>query len=292
MRKDFAKEISDQVIQLMQEHGTDWAKPWMDQAGMGHKNAVSGKEYRGTNTFITALSSYKQGFSSNEWASFKQWQSKGAKVKKGQKGTHIIFYDSKVIEDRDTQEEKRIFILKGWPVFNADQVDGYEPKPIEKPANKVKPVDRVDQLVVNSAAIVKTGGNRAFYTKEQDFIQMPDPSAFTGTDTSTPQESYYSTLLHEMIHWSGHKSRLDRPLGNRFGSNAYAFEELIAEMGSVFAGIALGVNAEPRPDHAKYLNNWLQVLKENDRAMISAFGKAQKAADYLLQFDQQAEKAA
>jgi len=81
-------------------------------------------------------------------------------------------------------------------------------------------------------------------------------------------------------------------LGNRFGSNAYAFEELIAEMGSVFAGIALGVNAEPRPDHAKYLNNWLQVLKENDRAMISAFGKAQKAADYLLQFDQQAEKAA
>lgn len=286
MSQDNYQIITDAVLELMAKHGTDWTKPWQAQASLGHCNVQSGKPYNGTNIFLLAVSAMKQEFSSNEWGTYKQWQSKGANVKKGQKGTKIIFFDKIKIEDKETEQEKMIPMLKGFTVFNADQVDGYESKPVE-PVAMVKDRDaRAEALIAATGADIRYGGDRAFYVPSQDFVQMPVLEDFKGTETSSDIEAYYSTMFHELTHWTGNKARLDRKMVGRFGSNAYAFEELIAELGAVFLTCQVGINVAPRPDHAKYLNNWLEVIKSDKRAMVKAFAQAQKASDYILGFEQ------
>ena len=283
MKKDRYQIITDTVIEQMENLGSDWLKSWSTNAMSGHHNVISKKAYQGTNTFLTAISSYKNGFQSNQWATYKQWQSKGHTVKKGSKGTDIIFFDKIKIEDAETKEEKFIPLLKGFSIFNADQIEDYwcgSAIP-EKPTFKH---ELTEQLVTNSQAIIKHGGSRAFYTSEADFIQMPQKTDFKDVDGSNAMQNYYSTLLHELTHWTGHTSRLDRKLANKFGSNAYAFEELVAEVGSVFLTAMLGIEKQPQPNHAKYLNGWLEVLKQDKRAMVKAFGLAQKASDYILAY--------
>ena len=275
--------ITDIVIEQMENLGSDWMKSWSTNAMSGHHNVISKKAYQGTNTFLTAISSFKNGFKSNQWGTYKQWQSKGYSVKKGSKGTDIIFFDKIKIEDAETKEERFIPILKGFSIFNADQIQDYWSGSAipEKPTFKH---EQTEQLVTNSQAIIKHGGNRAFYTSDADFIQMPHKTDFKDVDGANAMQNYYSTLLHELTHWTGHTSRLDRKLANKFGSNAYAFEELVAEVGSVFLTAMLGIEKKPQPNHAKYLNGWLEVLKQDKRAMVKAFGLAQKASDYILAY--------
>ncbi len=283
MKKDRYQIITDTVIEQMENLGSDWMKSWSTNAMSGHHNVISKKAYQGTNTFLTAISSFKNGFQSNQWGTYRQWQSKGYSVKKGSKGTDIIFFDKIKIEDKETEQERFVPILKGFSIFNADQIEDYWSGSAipEKPTFKH---EQTEQLVTNSKAIIKHGGSRAFYTSEADFIQMPHKTDFQDIDGSTAMENYYSTLLHELTHWTGHTSRLDRKLANKFGSNAYAFEELVAEIGSVFLTAMLGIEKQPQPNHAKYLNGWLEVLKQDKRAMVKAFGLAQKASDYILAY--------
>tara|TARA_Y100000114_G_scaffold152124_1_gene169966 strand:+ start:91 stop:972 length:882 start_codon:yes stop_codon:yes gene_type:complete len=283
MKKDRYQIITDTVIEQMENFGSDWIKSWSTNAMSGHHNVISKKAYQGTNTFLTAISSFKNGFQSNQWGTYRQWQSKGYSVKKGSKGTDIIFFDKIKIEDKETEQERFVPILKGFSIFNADQIEDYWSGSAipEKPTFKH---EQTEQLVTNSKAIIKHGGSRAFYTSEADFIQMPHKTDFQDIDGSTAMENYYSTLLHELTHWTGHTSRLDRKLANKFGSNAYAFEELVAEIGSVFLTAMLGIEKQPQPNHAKYLNGWLEVLKQDKRAMVKAFGLAQKASDYILAY--------
>jgi len=283
MKKDRYQIITDTVIEQMENLGSDWIKSWSTNAMSGHHNVISKKAYQGTNTFLTAISSFKNGFQSNQWGTYRQWQSKGYSVKKGSKGTDIIFFDKIKIEDKETEQERFVPILKGFSIFNADQIEDYWSGSAipEKPTFKH---EQTEQLVTNSKAIIKHGGSRAFYTSEADFIQMPHKTDFQDIDGSTAMENYYSTLLHELTHWTGHTSRLDRKLANKFGSNAYAFEELVAEIGSVFLTAMLGIEKQPQPNHAKYLNGWLEVLKQDKRAMVKAFGLAQKASDYILAY--------
>ena len=283
MKKDRYQIITDTVIEQMENLGSDWLKSWSTNAMSGHHNVISKKAYQGTNTFLTAISSFKNGFQSNQWGTYRQWQSKGYSVKKGSKGTDIIFFDKIKIEDKETEQERFVPILKGFSIFNADQIEDYWSGSAipEKPTFKH---EQTEQLVTNSKAIIKHGGSRAFYTSEADFIQMPHKTDFQDIDGSTAMENYYSTLLHELTHWTGHTSRLDRKLANKFGSNAYAFEELVAEIGSVFLTAMLGIEKQPQPNHAKYLNGWLEVLKQDKRAMVKAFGLAQKASDYILAY--------
>lgn len=287
-KKDRYQMVTDMVIDLMDKHGSNWTKPWQASAGNSHHNVVSGKPYQGTNIFMTAISSYKNEFKSNQWATYKQWEKLGATVRKGSKGTDIVFFDKVMITDKITEEQAMIPLLKGFSIFNADQVEGYDAKPVEEQAKPDFNHKATDQLVSDSGAIIKHGGGKAFYAPQPDFIQMPEKADFKGTKDSTPEQSYYGTLLHELCHWTGHKTRLDRKLIGRFGSNAYAFEELIAETGSTFLAAMLGLEKEPTPDHAKYLNNWLEVLKSDKRAMMKAFGQAQKAADFILASQAQA----
>lgn len=296
MTKTFAKKdryqiVTDMVLEQMQEHGTNWTKGWSEQAGNCHHNFASGKAYQGTNVFMTSISAYKNGFGSNEWGTYKQWEKAGAKVKKGSKGTDIVFFDKILFEDQETGDKNMVPILKGFSVFNADQVDGYDAKPVEEQPEIIINHHKAEKAIAATGATIKHGGGKAFYAPEPDFIQMPHKADFTGTKDSTPEQSYYSTMLHELTHWTGHKTRLDRKLVGRFGSNAYAFEELIAETGAAFLCAMLGVEKQPTPDHAKYLNNWLEVLKQDKRAMMKAFSQAQKACDFILAIEAQAKAA-
>jgi antirestriction protein ArdC len=159
-------------------------------------------------------------------------------------------------------------------VFNAAQMDGYNP-PAEPDAPMLERIGQADAFFKGIGATIQHGGNRAYYRPSDDFIQMPPFQAFDDN------VSYYSTLAHEHTHWSSHTSRCDRQLGKRFGDNAYAAEELIAELGAAFTCAHLGLSTEPREDHAQYIQHWLKVLKADKRAIFTAASKAQQACDWL-----------
>jgi antirestriction protein ArdC len=165
-------------------------------------------------------------------------------------------------------------------VFNADQVDGWrQSRPAPTALAEILP--EVEATIEATGAAIVEAGDRAFYDRRADRIHVPDRHRFAGTATSTPTESFYATLLHELTHWSGAKERLDREFGERFGDDAYAFEELVAELGSAFLCADLRIANDPRPDHAAYVSHWLEVLKRDRRAIFTAARLASQAADYI-----------
>lgn len=284
---DIRQHITNQIIQAIETAG-DFQMPWHRQSGGMPRNVASGKTYSGVNTLNLWIASQQKGFSSSEWGTFKQWKEKGASVIKGQKGTPVVFYKKLMTEEEELEaelsgEKKPRFALRYSTVFNADQVDGYEPEVAAEiePVDRVERIERVEAFVEASGARVLHMGQQAFYSRSADEIVLPPPERFVGTDTSSPTDAYYSTLLHELTHWTGHESRCHREFGQRFGDRAYAFEELVAELGSAYLCADLGVAVEPRPDHAAYLKHWLEILKNDKSAIFTAAGQAQKAADFL-----------
>lgn len=175
-----------------------------------------------------------------------------------------------------------MFARASW-VFNAAQVDGYElPAEAELPENPLfDPIARAESFASATGARIEEGGDRACFIPALDTIRMPERRRFTGTDTTTPAEGFYSTLCHELTHWSGAKSRLDRDLSGRFGTESYAVEELVAELGAAFLCADLGITPEPRADHASYVKSWLEVLKSDKKAVFTAASKASQAANWL-----------
>ena len=272
------RKITSQITELMQQHGSDWTRPWTTTAG-GPSNALTGNQYKGINTLLLNLQANDKCYSRPYWATFKQWRMKGGQVRKDQKGTLCVFYKPIAINQSD-EGTRTIPVMKHFFLFNADQVEDIEFPKLDEP---ITPADRshaVDDLVNGTGAIIHETGSRAFYSPSGDHIHIPPLSAFTSP------EMFYSTLLHELSHWSGHSTRLDRKEGmqGRFGSSAYAMEELVAELASAFLSIQLKVSHEPRKDHAQYLNSWLKVLDRDPKAFSSAASKAQRVADYLLGF--------
>jgi antirestriction protein ArdC len=167
-------------------------------------------------------------------------------------------------------------------VFNADQVDGYSKlNPLPVVANPAEKIAHVENFIAATNAKIEIGGQKAFYRLSDDTIHVPDPRLFVGTKTSTPTETYYSTMLHELGHWTGHKTRCDRDFGERFGNQKYAAEELVAELTAAFLCADLDIALEPRQDHAAYLNSWLTVLKNDKKAIFTAAAAANKASDFL-----------
>lgn len=219
------------------------------------------------------------------WASYRQWQALGAQVRKGARGTLILFYlvDDKADEEAEaTERSHRRFIARPSWVFNAGQVDGWDGgTPAQE--DHVERWEVIEDVVRARAADVRYGSHRACYHPVEDFIEMPYAEWFVSGYARSATESFYSTLLHELTHWSGHASRLDRDLSGRFGGEAYAMEELVAELGAAFLCGNLGISNEPRLDHASYLSSWLTVLKRDSKALVTAAGKAATAADFVLQ---------
>jgi antirestriction protein ArdC len=267
------QQVTDKIIaELESGNLPSWVKNWSGDISADH-NVITRKQYHGINTIILGMS----GFKAPQWGTYKQWLSLGAQVTKGSKGTHIIYYSpvergSKVTEAGEVKEYS--YILKSYTVFNAEQVTGWEAPAIEP--KSFNAVASIEELTNKSGVKLQFGGDRAYYSPSLDFVAMPNKSQFNS------EAGYYATLLHELSHWSGHESRLNRDLSGRFGNEAYAAEELIAELSAAFLCARFGIAGELR--HSSYIASWLKVLKSDNKAIFKAAALAQKAADYLAGF--------
>ncbi len=286
MKFDAYQSITDQIIGLIETHGANWVKPWKGNGGTAKRpiSISTGKPYQGCNPLLL----WAAGFSDHRWGTYKAWQEKGCQVKAGQKaGAHIVFFKALDIKDKDSGEDKTVPFLRTVAVFNAEQVDGVEPL-VDEDAIVINL--RQDANVAAALAFARNtganinvvpGSDSAYYSPIADKIVVPSILDFTGTETSSSQEAYAGTILHELVHWTGHRSRLDRLQTGAFGSEDYATEELIAELGATFLCADLQISVEPRPDHAQYLASWLKKLKNDKRLIVRAASAASKAATYL-----------
>lgn len=318
-KTDVHASITEKIAAAIEAGAGDFKMPW-HRPGVAFtipKNALTQKPYQGSNVLSLWIDADEKKFEHPVWATLKQWNELGARVQKGEKSSLIVKYGkwtpksdiaaqsgaaqsgpaNATEADIEQAGAQRLF-AKAANVFNIDQVaTSAELRGELLPEAKPRPdltqrIARVDAFVAAQGIAIREGGQRAFYrhrselSGDGDFIQMPERSLFTGTPTSTPTESYYSTLLHEEVHGSGASHRLNRQFGERFGDKAYAFEELVAEIGAAFLCAELEITNTPRPDHAQYVANWLAVLKGDNKAIFSAASLASRAVSYLIEREQ------
>lgn len=219
-----------------------------------------------------------KGYSTPNWMTYQQALGLGAQVRAGEKSTTVVFTKKLNVKDAETEEKKTIGMLKTYAVFNEDQIDGL-PKEEPEILPPEEREERIETFIQATQADIRIGGNKACYVPSQDFIALPQKHQFTSL------EHFYATALHECAHWSGAEKRLNRDLKNRFGTKAYAAEELVAELSAAFLCAHLGIKGELK--HSEYIANWLELLKEDDRAIFTAASKASQAAEYLRTFSEQ-----
>lgn len=286
---DVHQEITNRIVSAIETAG-EFQLPWIKNQGGSFArpiNVASKKPYNGVNIVSLWVSAQANEFPSNVWGTYRQWQQSGAQVRKGEKSSLVVFYKTIEFESEnagspESEVHERMFARASW-VFNASQVEGFETVDQEVPeAPAFDPIARAEAFAASTKAVIREGSDQAYFMPSEDVIQIPERRRFTGTDTTTPAEAFYSTLCHELVHWSGVKSRLDRDMSGRFGSEAYAVEELVAELGAAFLCGDLGITPEPRADHACYIKNWLSVLKSDKKAIFTAASKASQAANWLL----------
>ncbi len=278
-----ATRITREIIARLESGTRPWIKPWRG-VPVSRPMRACGIPYRGMNVFWLWMVADMCGYASPFWMTYNQAKELGAQVRKGEKSTIAIFYKSytKEIEAPDSGEksDEARRVLKAYPVFNADQVEGL-PERFHPAATLelTEPEGREQALDAFFAAIPATlrhQGDEAYYEPLADRVTMPPAHLFSGFN------HYYATLAHELSHWTGHSSRLARDLKNRFGTAAYAAEELVAELSSAMLGAELGLPVAHLDNHASYIGNWLKLLKEDDRAILTAAAKAEEASSLLL----------
>lgn len=291
-RADIYQRVTDIIIRDLEQGARSWTKPWTTTS----KNSDSirplrhdGTPYRGINVLILWSEAIERGYTSSTWMTYRQAQALGAQVRKGEHGVTVVYAKTieRIDDDLMTGDEAvtRIPMLRTYTVFNTDQVDGL-PTPTPAQPSSVKEsassrIERADAFIAATGATIVHRGNRACYIPSADCIEMPPYEQFIDTPTASAAEGYYATVLHELVHWTSPSHRCNRDLGRRFGSHAYAREELVAEIGAAFLCAELSITLEPRPDHAAYLANWLSVLKSDKRAIFTAAASAQRAVDWL-----------
>ncbi|MBV8977718.1 MAG: DUF1738 domain-containing protein [Alphaproteobacteria bacterium] len=284
-RASIYREITDKIVAMIEAGPGIFKAPWHLPPGMAihPTNASTHAEYRGINVLGLWIEATLKNYVSNLWASYRQWGSMGAQVRKGEKGALVVFYKRIEATAPDETDHERTgtlrYVARASYVFNADQVDGYTPAPA--PIATFNQIEEVEAFVEAIDARIDHGHPLAKYRRVEDRIEMPDRTWFVGSNGHTAEQSYYAVLLHELIHWTGAEHRLNRVFGARYGDHAYAFEELVAELGAAFMCAAFGVATEPRPDHAAYVKEWLSVLKDDPRAIFTAAREAQSAFEYL-----------
>lgn len=281
MKTSIYETITSQIVTAIEEGAATYHMPWhASTRGFQPMNAATGRNYRGLNIITLWMLAEQRGYASGTWATYQQWQEKGAQVRKGEKSAPVFFWkklDSDEAEGSTDEEARARFVARAYNVFNADQVDGFETEQLPELPESER-IERAEKFFAGIPAIVNDGA-MACYIPQTDTVEMLPFSRFKEA------KGFYSVLAHELTHWSGSKSRLDRDLSGRFGSESYAMEELVAELGSAFIGGHLGIGCEPRTDHAPYIATWLKVLKNDARAIFTAATKAQAAADYLCAFE-------
>ena len=287
-RTNLYSEITDKIIAELEAGRVPWVQPWGTAAAKAPlglpKNASTERQYSGINVLLLWGAVIGRGFSGQSWLTFRQALSLGGNVRKGERGTTVVYADRFVPEDekrraRETGEDAQtIPFLKRFTVFNTDQCENL-PEDVATaappvPTGLIEP--RVEALIAATGIDFRIGGNRAFYVPAHDYVQVPPPQAYF------EPINWHRTALHEMGHATGHVSRLGRDFSGSFGTKKYAFEELIAEINAAFCCASLGI--APTVRHADYIGSWLEVLREDNRAIVRAASQAGKAADWLLSF--------
>lgn len=282
-RSSLYEDVTARIVAEMEQGCVPWVKPW-DASGISlslPRSAATGKTYSGINILILWDAVIRRGFAAQEWLTFRQALGLGGNIRKGERGTTICYAD-RFIPENERQRAKEqgedpaaIPFLKRFTVFNVEQCEGL-PAHLESMVTWSQGGGDADALIAATGADIREGGGEAFYHSGEDFIRLPPRADFIGA------ADYACTALHELGHWTGHPSRLARDLRNRFGSSAYAREELIAELTSAF--LCAHLNIVPQIRHADYLGHWLAILKDDPRAIFHAASQASKATDFLLAF--------
>jgi antirestriction protein ArdC len=286
MKKDIYSKITDQIVSELEKGVRPWLKPWNVEHAEGRITRplrANGIPYRGINVVMLWSAAMAKGYAAPQWMTFKQALELNANVRKGETGS-LVVYASKITrtetDDGSGEESERdIPFMKGYTVFNVEQIEGlpaqFYPKP--EPRSEALPrIERAEAFFAATNAVIRHSGTQAIYSISSDHVQMPPFEIFRDA------ESYYATLAHECTHWTRHEKRLNRAFGRkRFGDEGYAIEELVAELGSAFLCADLELTPELRDDHASYVASWLTVLKNDPRAIFTAASHAQRAADFL-----------
>lgn len=294
-RVNLYDEVTARIISELEQGRVPWVQPWGSAACASPslpRNALTGRSYSGVNVLLLWGAVIAHGYPSQSWLTFRQAREAGGCVIKGERGQTVVYADrftpeaEKARAAREGGEAKPVPFLKRFTVFNIAQCEGLRPglalDPAPLPEREIVPV--AEEVIAASGVDFRVGGDRAFYVPSADFVQVPPQPAFF------EQINYYRTCLHELTHATGHAKRLGRDLANGFGSKGYAREELVAELGSAFLCGALGI--VPTVRHADYLASWLEVLREDSRAIFRAASQASKAADWLLARHREAGEAA
>lgn len=295
-RLDIHQAVTDQIIALIEAGTKDVPLPWL-RTGMSSiipRNAATEQAYNGINILNLWVACEVHHYDTSLWGTYRQWQSLDAQVRKGEKASLVVFYKQFEV-DADPSDEGdngvRHFARASW-VFNVAQVDGFH---VQSPLEPLPPIARdarAEAFVAATGADIRSGGDRAYYATLADRIQMPDENLFRAADAQTRSQDWYAVLTHELTHWAGAVHRLNRQFGQRFGDDAYAMEELVAELSAAFLCAELGLTPVLRPDHASYIGHWLDVMKADKRAIFTAAAKASEAARYLRAFSETAKAAA
>src|SRR6202034_2346378 len=285
--RDHYQEVTDRIIAALEAGMPPWRRPWdPDKAGgpAMPRNATTGQRYRGINVLTLGMSVLAFSSGDPRWATYKQAEGRGWQVRSGEHGTTGYFFkrlelrdDTKPDDDEDAV--KRIPLLRAFTLFHASQIDGipdFVPPTIEKAPWRAP--EAAEIILANSGAVVRIGGEKAFYSPATDHIQMPPQGAFAMV------EGFCGTLVHELGHWTGAESRLNRDLRNRFGSHDYAREELRAEIGQMMVCGELGIADCDFSNNAAYVASWLEKLRADRKEIFRAAADAQRIADYLLAF--------
>ena len=286
VRSNLYEDITDKIMAELEEGRLPWVQPWGTAAAKAPiampRNAATARQYSGINVLILWGAVVQHSYPSQHWLTFRQALSLGGNVRKGERGTTVVYADRFTPEDEKRraqeagEEAGSIPFLKRFTVFNAAQCEGLpEDIAVEAPPPPPGMIEpRVEALIEATGIDFRIGGDRAFYVPALDYVQVPPPAAYF------EPINWHRTALHEMGHATGHPSRLGRDFSGTFGTRKYAFEELVAEMNTAFCCASLGI--VPTVRHADYIGSWLEVLREDHRAIVRAASQASKAADWLL----------
>ncbi len=285
------------LIEAMKNGTAPWQQPWTGDMETP-LNAVSGRHYHGVNFVRLSMRGSQLGHGGDpRWCTFEQAKEKGWHVKPGEKGTKVEFYkfDEKpkvdefgdpILDDEGKQKVEKSVIIRNYVVFHASQIEGIEPYE-PKVHNAIESNAKAERILKESGADIRHGGDAAFYNFTNDYIQLPKPEQFNS------QADYYATALHELTHWTGNPSRLNREMSGDKQSETYAREELVAEIGSMFVSAETGIQQtkEHFANHASYVDYWIKAVEKDPNALFKAVGQAQKASEEILKHERVREQA-
>jgi antirestriction protein ArdC len=292
MRADeLIEQVTNDMIAAIETGADTWQMPWHTIATTAQPHSIDHRPYRGLNAVVLSLTAAANGWPTGTWATYNGWQRHGAQVRRGERCTHVLLWKparpvtehdrpTSEADDTDTSAAPRgRLVSRVFAVFAAEQVDGANLPTVDSDQKRDTPerIAAADTYFASIGADVTVGGNRACYIPADDRIHVPDLSQFE------QPALFYSTTCHEHIHWTAHPTRLARDLSGRFGDDAYAVEELIAELGAAFWCAQAALTPAARTDHANYLAHWVRVLREQPRVLLTVAARAQAALDYLNQ---------